>query len=128
MNGVWQLAAVLGLDGVHLPTRIAATLTQRPLPGDRWVGVSCHNAAELAHAIRIGADFATLSPVFETPSHPQSVALGWERFAELVAGATLPVFALGGLESDDIDAARMSGAQGIAAIRAFWDSAGIHVR
>ena len=124
LNGDWQLAAILGLDGVHLPTRVAAALTQRPLPSDRWVGVSCHDAAELAHAASIGADFATLSPLYETPSHPQSVPLGWERFAELVAEATLPVFALGGLEADDIDPARMSGAQGIAAVRAFWDAAG----
>jgi 8-oxo-dGTP diphosphatase len=120
LNGDWQLAAILGLNGVHLPARIAATLTQRPLPAGYWVGVSCHDAAELAHATRIGADFATLSPIYETPSHAQSPALGWERFAELVAEATLPVFALGGLEPDDIDAARMSGAQGIAAIRALW--------
>lgn len=124
LNGDWQLAAILGLDGVHLPARVAASLSQRPLPSDRWIGVSCHDAAELAHATRIGADFAMLSPVYETPSHPESAPLGWDRFAELVAEATLPVFALGGLESDDIDAARMSGAQGIAAVRAFWDSSG----
>jgi 8-oxo-dGTP diphosphatase len=123
LNGDWQLAAILGLAGVHLPARVAAALTQRPLPADHWVGVSCHDAAELAHATRIGADFATLSPVYETPGHPPSPALGWERFAELVAEAALPVFALGGLEYDDIDAARMSGAQGIAAIRAFWGAA-----
>ncbi len=124
LNTDWRLAAVLGLEGVHLPASVAAALSARPLPADRRVGVSCHDAAELAHATRIGADFATLSPLYETPSHPQSLAVGWERFAELVADATLPVFALGGLESDDIDAARMSGAQGIAAVRAFWDASG----
>ncbi|MFC5489616.1 Nudix family hydrolase [Dokdonella soli] len=120
LHADWKLAAVLGLDGVHLPARAAATLVQRPLPVDRWVAVSCHDAAELAQAARIGADFVTLSPVYETPGHPEASPLGWERFAELVAEVALPVFALGGLETDDIDAARMSGAQGIAAIRAFW--------
>lgn len=124
LNGDWQLAAVLGLDGVHLPARVAAELSQRALPSGRWVAVSCHDAAELAHAARIGADFATLSPVYESPSNRTSPALGWEQFADLVADATLPVFALGSLESDDIDAARMSGAQGIAAVRALWDAAG----
>lgn len=116
----WRLAGVLGLDGVHLPAALAAGLSERPLPADRWLGVSCHDAAELAQALRIGADFATLSPVYETPDHAQATPLGWERFADLVAAAALPVFALGGLEADDIDAARMSGAQGIAAIRALW--------
>ena len=120
LHGDWPLAAILGLDGVHLPARAAATLTQRPLPAGYWVGVSCHDRAELARATRIGADFAALSPLYETRSHAETPALGWERFAELVAEATLPVFALGGLEPDDIDVARMSGAQGIAAIRALW--------
>jgi len=120
LNADARLAAILGLDGVHLPARAAAALTQRPLPRDRWVGVSCHDAAELAHAAAIGADFATLSPVFETASHPGAQALGWERFEELVDDVAIPVYALGGLEPDDIDAAQMAGAQGIAAIRGLW--------
>ncbi|HEY0178783.1 MAG TPA: Nudix family hydrolase [Dokdonella sp.] len=120
LNADWKLAAILGLDGVHLPARVAAGLSDRPLPSDRWVAVSCHDAAELAHAERIGADFATLAPVFPTPSHADAPTLGWEGFGELAAAAALPVYALGGLEPDDIDAAQVSGAQGIAAIRALW--------
>ncbi len=120
LHGDPRLATILGCDGVHLPARLAAQCVQRPLPKDRWLGVSCHDADELAQAVRIGADFATLSPVFETPTHPEAVTLGWERFEELVASVPLPVYALGGLEADDMDAAQMAGAQGIAAVRAWW--------
>src|SRR5690606_38360585 len=90
------------------------------LPPGRLVGVSCHDRSGLEHAARIGADFATLSPVQRTPSHRGVAPLGWERFAEIAAQATLPVFALGGLDVEDIDTARMAGAQGIAAIRGLW--------
>lgn len=120
LNGDPRLALVLGADGVHLSARVAATLTERPIPGDRWLGVSCHDAKELLHAVRIGADFASLSPVFPTPTHAQAEPLGWDRFADLVAHVPIPVYALGGVEADDIDAAQMAGAQGIAGIRAFW--------
>lgn len=120
LNGDHRLAMVLGAEGTHLPARVAATLSQRPIPADRWLGVSCHDAAELLHAVRIGADFATLSPVFATPSHPEANTLGWDGFADLVAHVPIPVYALGGLEAEDIDAAQMAGAQGIAGIRAFW--------
>lgn len=120
LNGDVQLAMVLGLDGVHLPARVAATLSCRPLPADRWLGVSCHDAAELLHAVRIGADFATLSPVFPTPGHDDSTALGWDRFADLALHVPIPIYALGGLEAEDVDAAWMAGAQGIAAIRGLW--------
>ncbi len=120
LNADWQLAEILGLDGVHLPARVARVLSQRPLPEHRWVGVSCHDAGELAHAARIGADFATLAPVLPTASHPGSAALGWDAARELVAAAALPVYLLGGLARTDVAPARAMGAQGIAAIRGLW--------
>jgi 8-oxo-dGTP diphosphatase len=120
LNADWQTAEHCGLDGVHLPARVAAALDARPVSTDRWLAVSCHDADQLAHAERIGANFATLAPVAPTPSHIDAVPLGWQRFAECVADAALPVYALGGLGDDDIRTARSYGAQGVAAIRAFW--------
>lgn len=124
LNADWALAELLGLDGVHLPARVAAGLAQRPLSLGRWVGVSCHDASELAHAVAIGADFATLSPLRATPDHPAADPLGWQRAAELIAGCPIPVFVLGGLDVADIADARAAGAQGIAAIRGLWSSSG----
>lgn len=120
LHADWKAAEHCGLDGVHLPARIAAALDARPIGADRWLAVSCHDAHELAHAERIGADFATLAPVAPTPTHADAVPLGWPLFAECVADTTLPVYALGGLGADDIRTARSYGAQGVAAIRAFW--------
>jgi 8-oxo-dGTP diphosphatase len=119
----FALAEVLGLDGVHLPARVARGLERRPLPAHRLVGVSCHDAAELAHAARIGADFATLSPLRATTSHPGVQPLGWDTARSLVAAAQLPVYVLGGLVRTDIASARALGAQGIAAIGGLWPDA-----
>ena len=112
------LARELGV-GVHLGAGQLRTLRERPLPHDCWVGAACHDAEELARAADIGADFATLSPVGATASHPDAMPLGWERFAALVAEAQLPVYALGGVGPDDLERARAAGAQGVAGIRAF---------
>lgn len=120
LNADWRLAEILGLDGVHLPSHIAMTLTRRPMARDRWLAVSCHNAEELHHAASIGADFATLSPVNFTPDHGEAVALGWERTAALISDAPLPVYALGGMHANDIEKSRDCGAQGVAAIRSLW--------
>jgi 8-oxo-dGTP diphosphatase len=92
----------------------------RPFPPDRWLAASCHNTEELALATRIGADFVTLSPVQATESHPDASPLGWEQTKEAIRTFNAPVFALGGLASDDIHTARLAGAQGIAAIRSLW--------
>ena len=55
-----------------------------------------------------------------TPSHPDAPGIGWDAFAALREGCTLPIYAIGGLGPDDIAAARAHGAQGIAAIRSLW--------
>lgn len=113
-----ELARELGI-GVHLRAAQLRGLPERPLPSSVWIGASCHDAGELELAARIGADFATLSPVCATASHPGAAPLGWGRFAALVAAARLPVYALGGVGPGDLGRAQAAGAQGVAGIRAF---------
>jgi len=120
VNGSPEMAAAVGADGVHLTGERLMGLTGRPVATGRWLGVSCHSAADLARAAAIGADFAVLSAICRTESHPEAAPLGWERFAQWVRYAPLPVYALGGVGEGDIDLARRSGGQGIAAIRALW--------
>lgn len=120
LNTDWQLAELLGLDGVHLPAQIARTLSSRPLPKHRWLGVSCHDASELKHAAAIGADFATLSPIHDTPAHAHSQPIGWQNAEALISESSIPVYALGGMQHSELATAHASGAQGIAAIRALW--------
>ncbi len=120
LHDVPGLALESGAAGVHLSSRSLMALQRRPLPEDRLVGASCHDARELAHARRIGVDFAVLSPVQATASHPGAQPLGWERFRVLAGTAGLPVYALGGLGPEDLPRARRQGAAGVAAIRGFW--------
>lgn len=117
INDDEDLARAVDADGIHLPARRLAGLTERP-PFE-WVAASCHNPEELSQAGRLGLDFAVLGSVKETASHPGQATLGWKRFAELLPAA-LPVYALGGLGPDDLPQAIAAGAQGVAGIRRFW--------
>lgn len=119
VNGTVEQAMSYGADGVHLTAARLMALRARPLPTDRWVAASCHDARELTHARDIGCDFVVLGPVKATASHPDTEPLGWQRFGELVDYAGLPVYALGGMTLDDLETAWAHGAQGIAGIRAF---------
>jgi 8-oxo-dGTP diphosphatase len=110
----------LPCHGVHLTARRLASVTHRPFDDGRLVGASCHGACDLARAALLGLDYALLSPVRATLSHPDVSPMGWEGFAELAFAAKLPVYALGGLRPDDLNDAFVHGAQGIAAIRGFW--------
>ena len=112
-------ARALGV-GVHLKSARLAALAGRPLPWHHVVGASCHDASQLARAVTLGADFATLSPVTATASHPGAASLGWPAFQVLAEAAALPVYALGGMDSSMADEARSVGAQGVAGIGGFW--------
>ncbi|MDP1633121.1 MAG: Nudix family hydrolase [Gallionellaceae bacterium] len=119
VNGDIALARHVGADGVHLPSARLMQLEARPdLP---LVAASCHNAPELARAAALELDFAVLGPLRETLSHPGGKGLGWECFAQLLENCPVPVFALGGMRREDMEAAQQTGAQGIAAIRAAWN-------
>jgi 8-oxo-dGTP diphosphatase len=105
--------------GVHLAASQLHALEARPLPLSQMIAASCHDAGELARASQLGCDFATLSPVHATSSHPDAEPLGWPRFAQLAEAASLPVYALGGLGPEDGMEARLHAAQGVAGIRGF---------
>ncbi len=116
------LHALPQADGVHLPSRFLPHLTGRWLPRDKWLGASCHDAAQLRQAALGEVDYALLSPIRSTASHPDVSPIGWERAAALVAEAPMPVYALGGLDEGALDQARTCGFQGIAAISAWWSA------
>lgn len=115
-NAPWEWVQDLPGVGWHLPERRwRACSTRPPVPG--LVAASVHDADGLAAAARLGLDFAVLSPVRATTSHPDVVGMGWQRFAEQVREAGVPVYALGGMREADLEQARACGAQGVAAIR-----------
>ena len=118
LNGDVALAQEVGADGVQLTATQLAGLRERPVVD--WCAASCHNAEELRRAEMLGCDFALLSPVLPTRSHPGAPHLGWENFAAIAVGSSIPVYALGGLTHDDMQAAWQHGAHGIALLRQAW--------
>ena len=115
-------SGVLYCEGLHLTSTVLASLNARPIAPELWLSAACHNLHEIKLAEALGADFISLSPVQPTRSHPGQPALGWCKFAMCTEEARLPVYALGGLVSGDLEFAIKHGAQGIAAIGAYWQT------
>ncbi|MDR1995295.1 Nudix family hydrolase [Azonexus sp.] len=115
INDDAELARRVGADGLHLSATALAACAVRP--GFAWVGASCHDTGEIARAGELELDYALLSPVLPTSSHPENPGLGWHEFTRRCAGNTLPVFALGGLRHDLLATAQAAGAHGIALMR-----------
>lgn len=108
----------LGADGIHLPLDVlrewrAASGRQSGGEGAvQLVGASAHSAAEIAEAAALGADYATLSPIFATTCKPGAVPLGIAALAAVCQKSPIPIFALGGIGRDKLDACIEAGAAG----------------
>ena len=109
----------LGADGVHLPLdvlrewRAASGRRSAPQAGAvQLVGTSAHSAAEIAKAAALGADYATLSPIFATACKPGAAPLGTAALAVACKASPLPIFALGGIGKEQLAACVEAGAAG----------------
>lgn len=113
------LRGIRDAQGLHLRSWELPSCTHRPVSKEQWLAASCHDEEDLAHAARIGVDFAVLGPVFSTASHPGAPFLGWAAFHRLMEPVSFPVYALGGVGLHQVETARGHGAQGISGIRTF---------
>jgi len=107
-----------GADGVHFTAAELMKLKERPR--DLLAAASCHTRAELEHAMELQLDFVAVGAVKPTASHVEGPLLGWDGLAALIAGSSVPVYAIGGLGEEDLEPAWRAGAHGVAMIRGAW--------
>ena len=101
-----------GLIAMHSTAEQLRRTVARPRVS-LWT-VSCHDAADLQRAEHLGADAAIVSPVHASAAHPDLPPLGWPGLQRLAAGASIPLYAQGGMSPDQLATARDAGAIGIA--------------
>jgi 8-oxo-dGTP diphosphatase len=107
-------------DGIHLTSSEMRAYSHRPDAKTALLGASCHSIEELQQAASIGVDYAFLSPVKPTASHPDATPLGWSEFQRAVQTVDFPVYALGGMRREELSTSRAHGGQGIAGISLFF--------
>jgi thiamine-phosphate pyrophosphorylase len=122
VNDRIDIALAAPVHGVHLGRRSLPVAVGRQLLGPgKPLGVSCHDAAEIAAARQGGADYVFGGTIFATPTHPDVPGLGLEGLAATLAGReALPVVAIGGIDPAGVAGVLGAGAQGIAVVRGVW--------
>ena len=120
INDRLDVALAVEADGVHLGGHSLPVAVARKILGpNKLIGVSTHYPDEAAAAARDGADFVTFGPVFITPSKTAyGDPVGLDRLREACSGATIPVFALGGVGCEHIGEIRDAGCHHVALISA----------
>lgn len=120
VNDRLALAAAFPVAGVHLPEAglpVAAVRSRFPR-GRLLIGRSVHGLDAALAAEEDGADYVILGPVAPTGGkRPLPPAV----FRQTCRRLRIPVWAVGGLHSNNLDRVRGAGVCGFAAIRSFRD-------
>jgi thiamine-phosphate pyrophosphorylase len=121
LNDRPDLVEACGADGVHVGQADASVAEARATVGpDCIVGLSIETEAQL-DAIA-GADYLGVGAVFATPTKTDSVAAGLEFVRATAARASVPWFAIGGIELANVAEVVAAGAPGVAVVRAIRDA------
>ena len=115
-----EVAVAADADGVHLGATDLDVEAARRIVGDRLIGRSTNDPAQIREALR-GADYVAFGPVWETKnvSRPKAVrGVEWLAVARRLVPEGVPLVAIGGITAERLDEVRAAGADAWAVIGA----------
>ena len=125
--GVWfivndrcDLTLAVEADGVHLGQDDLPYAEARMLLGpEKIIGLSTHNIEQVRQADKLKPDYIGFGPIFKPVSkHDHDPVVGLEGLRQIRPFTSLPIFAIGGIQADQVKAVLQVGANGIAVISA----------
>lgn len=118
INDRVDLALAVDADGVHLgQTDLPIQVARELLGPEGIIGRSTTNPAEMQRAIAEGADYIGVGPVYETPTKVGKAAAGLDYVRYAAAHSSVPWFAIGGIDLDNLTAVMAAGGQRVAVVR-----------
>ncbi|MGM9951390.1 MAG: thiamine phosphate synthase [Lysinibacillus sp.] len=124
VNDDADLAATLQADGVHIGQDDEKAKKVREKIGDGILGISAHTMEEVEQAVKHGADYVGIGPVFHTKSKADAKApIGTDLLSQVVKRFPgLPVVAIGGITEENAHQPLHTGVDGVAVISAICES------
>jgi thiamine-phosphate pyrophosphorylase len=118
-----DLARELKADGVHLGQEDPSPTKARDVLGpNALVGLSTHSREQIEAAHSEPVDYISVGPIWETPTKPGRPATGLELISAAAEIATLPWFAIGGIDPTNVGEVIAAGAERICVVRAIRDA------
>jgi thiamine-phosphate pyrophosphorylase len=123
VNDRVDLALAVDADGVHLGQQdIPIALARQLLGPQKIIGRSTHCPDDLHRAIAEGADYIGVGPVYETPTKAGRAAAGLDYVRYAAAKATVPWFAIGGIDAENLAEVQAAQARRVAVVRAIMQA------
>ncbi|MBW4579722.1 MAG: thiamine phosphate synthase [Tildeniella nuda ZEHNDER 1965/U140] len=119
VNDRVDLAIAVDADGVHLGQQdIPIALARQLLGSQCLIGRSTHCPDDLHRAIQEGADYIGVGPVYETPTKAGRPAAGFDYVRYAAEHATIPWFAIGGIDANNLPDVLAAKVDRVAIVRA----------
>jgi thiamine-phosphate pyrophosphorylase len=123
MNDRPDLAVLADADGVHLGQEELSVHQARQLIGPRrLIGYSTHSLDQATQAVLDGADYIGVGPTFRSTTKSFETFPGLDLLAQVARAIRLPAFAIGGIDTDRLDAVLETGIHGVAVASAIWSA------
>jgi thiamine-phosphate pyrophosphorylase len=123
LNDDPALAVRTGADGVHVGQDTSTVETRKIVGPAMIVGKTTHCIEQARQAVREGADYISVGPVYATPTKPGRPAVGLEYVREAVnERLDIPFVAIGGIDLTNIDDVLGAGAGTVGVVRAYDDA------
>jgi thiamine-phosphate pyrophosphorylase len=129
VNDRADVALVARPDVLHLgQDDLPVAAARRILGSDVLVGRSCHDERQVAAAaVEPGVDYFCVGPTWPTPTKPGRPAPGLPLTRTAAAlGTARPWFAIGGIDSSNLDQVLEAGARRVVVVRALTEAADPH--
>lgn len=121
VNDSVEIALRIDADGVHVgQSDIQGRDIRRLIGPDKILGISAGTVEEAIAAEEAGADYIGIGAVFETSTKKNARNLTAEKLREICNAVSIPVVAIGGINSKNLMELKDSGVDGIAVISAIF--------
>lgn len=107
-----KVAENLGVKALHAPLFLLKEMTKSEREYFTSLGASCHSVSDVTKAESLGCSYVTAGHVFDTDCKKGLPGRGINFLKDVCDGASIPVFAIGGISPDNISQVRKCGAAG----------------
>ena len=117
INDRLDIAQAVGADGVHLGQSDMPIEEARKILKDKFlIGATARNIEEAKRAELLGADYIGSGAIFGTSTKDNAKKLEMEELKKIVASVKIPVFAIGGININNVGILKNIGLQGICSV------------
>jgi thiamine-phosphate pyrophosphorylase len=117
INDHADLVPASGAAGLHVgQDDLPVGEARRRIGPDRIVGKSTHSLEQAEAAAGERPDYIGFGPLFATPTKPAYLPVGLDLIREVHKRVTLPIFCIGGVKRENLDAVLGAGAKRVAIV------------